>query len=667
MSELDLSWFLKDASVADLDWLDVDEEQYREMDTLPKQNLDIRPDLEALWSHEGASPTTYLIPNLVPVPTPGIVNPQTMGDMSQVHGRLRGQAEEIAKVARLALMQSDDLGRLKGELVKRFGLEPLRENRAVLASVIQERGLLGRLYIAAEDFPTCDRGGSPAEFVRKYASEAKYVVAKTACGDCCHSKTTVTGGSTCGQFQKEIKVQVPFTGQLADDVEMAQAARGRAVQASVSDPRERIRRAFLAPRATAVRAVYEGQGEGKIPKLAAAAPGVAQEQLIAASSLVRDKQALDQTESEARPVVAFLHREMVKGLTHGELAQTLKLAFDESLLKRTHPHWGKLLNESGLYGVVYTKQASFDDCRVGADFLAKHNPSVRAVVAGEKCGSCIYSKAARCLMYGKSLVKNASEVVTSATVEAVLLEHSTAGRLQPWDAKTASTWGDNPAKALKAIHAATRASYLPQVAPVRMGFMQGFHGQTVGHTTSGLARQSIVKQASRYLNEGLYGQDLLTALKTQFEPRDLVAAKDELRPILAEQGLQGIFYVDPSVYDDYGKGCKEASRLHGTRVVGYLKEGSKCGSCVHQIRTGFCSQINKQLVVEPPYVDKLAQQREILASGSSMAISYESLVNNATNTLAEFQMQHEMAVDVREASAPSGSVQIQFGSGKVRL
>ena len=663
---LDLSGFLKDASVADLDWLDVDEEQYREMDTLPKQNLDIRPDLEALWARDGESPTTYLIPNLVPVPTPGIEDPKTMGDMSQVHGRLRAQAEEIAKVARLALMQSDDVGRLRGELVKRFGLEPLRANRAVLASVLQERGLLGRLYVAAEDFPTCDRGGSPVEFVRKYASGAKYVVAKTACGDCCHSKPTVAGGSTCGQFQKEIKVQVPYTDHLAESVETAQAARGRAVLASVLDPRERIRQAFLAPRATAVRAVYEGQGEGKIPKLAAAAPGVAQGQLIEASSLVRKKQAVEQTELEARPVVAFLHREMVKGLAHGELAQTLKLAFDESLLKRTHPHWGSLLNESGLYGVVYTKQASFDECRVGADFLAKHNPSVRAIVAGEKCGSCIYNKAARCLMYGKALVKSASEVVTSATVEAVLLEHSTAGRLQPWDVKTASTWGDSPIKALKAIHEATRSSYLPQVAPIRMGFMQGFHGQTVEHTTSGLDRRTIVKQASRYLNEGLYGQDLLTALKSRFATADLVAAKDELRSVLAEQGLQGLYYVDPSVYDDYGKGCKEASRLHGSRVVGYLKEGSKCGSCVHQIRTGFCSQINKQLVVEPPYVDKLAQQREILASGNSLEVSYDSLVNNATNTLAEFQMQHEMAVDVKEASV-SGGVAIQFGSGKVRL
>lgn len=664
MADLDLSDFLKDASVADLDWLDVDEEQYRAMDTLPKQNLDIGPDLEAFWAREGESPTKYLIPNVVPVPTAGIENPKTMGDMSQVHGRLRGQAEEIAKVARLSLMQSDDPNRLRGDLVRRFGLEPLREHREVLASVLQERGLLGRYYVAANDFPTCDRGGPAADFVRKYAAEAKFVVAKKACGDCCHASKTPTGGSVCGQFQKEIKVQVPYTDHLAQSVEAAQVARGRNIQASTTNPRERIRQAFLAPRLSSITETYEGSGLGKLPQLPNLAPGVAQERLVEASTLVRKKQASDQAALEAQPVIAFLHREMVKGLSHAELAKTLKLAFDSKLLTRTHTHWGKLFNESGLYGVVYTKQASFDECRTGADFLAKHNPRVRAIVAGDKCGSCFYNKT-RCLLYGKPLIKSAEDVLTPATVEAVLLEHRTAGRLPAWE-KVASAWGESPAQALKAIHEATRSAMLPQVAPVRMGFMQGFHGQTVGHKTSGLTRRDIAKQASKYLNEGLYGQDLLLALKTRFEPRDLVAAKEELRPILAEQGLQGIFYVDPSVYDDYGRGCKEASRLHGSRGVGYLKQGAKCSSCVHQVRTGFCSQINKQLVDEPPYVDKQAQQREVLASGRSTEISYASLINNATHTLAEFEMQHELAVDLKEAAA-SPAVSIEFGTGKVRL
>ena len=663
MAELDLTHFLKDASVADLDWLDVDEEEYRAQDRLPKQNLDIQPDLEALWAREGESPTTYLVPNVVPVPTPGINNPHTMGDMSQEHGRLRAQAEEIRKVARLALMQTSEPTRLRTELVKRFGMESLREHRTVLAEVLEERGLLGKLYIDAADFPTCATSGKQAEFVRRYASDAKYVLAKTACGGCCHASKTPTGGTTCGVFHKEVKVEIPYSENLAEAVEQSQESLGKVVQASELAPKERIRLAFLAPNRPKFSETY--QGHGVRPRAAAVSSAEANEKLVEASSLLKKKRADEQLAMDAKPVIAFLHKEMVKGLSHAEVAQSLKIAFDAKVLTRTHTHWGPLFKEAGLYGIVYTKQASFDDCHKGADFLAKHNPSVRAIVAGEKCGSCIYNKT-RCLLYGKPLVKNASEVLTNETVESVLWEHKTAGRLPSWDTRVASEWGGSPSQALKAIHEATQNT--PVVSTQgRMGMMTGFYGQRAAHVASGSARREIVKQASKLMNEGLYGEDLATLLKARFEARDLVAAKEDLRVVLAEQGLQGIYYVDPSVYEDYGRGCDEASRLHRSRLVPYAKQGSKCDSCVLQQKKGFCSKLNKELVVEPPYANKQAQQREVLASGRSTEISPSSLMNNGASMIAEYQMQNGgMDIELHEAST-FDSVAVELGTGKVKL
>jgi hypothetical protein len=146
------------------------------------------------------------------------------------------------------------------------------------------------------------------------------------------------------------------------------------------------------------------------------------------------------------------------------------------------------------------------------------------------------------------------------------------------------------------------------------------------------------------MNEGLYGKDLLRALKSRFDPRDIKASAEDLRTILAEQGLQGIYYVDASVYDDYGKGCDEGARLNRTRLVPYVKMASKCGSCVLQTKVGFCSKYNKPLVNEPPYMDKAAQQREILASGSSVEVSPASIMgsNLRHNILAQFEMQKEL-------------------------
>jgi hypothetical protein len=71
----DISGFLAEAGgVSNLDWLDVDEEEYRQQDTLPKQNLDIIPDLEAAWSHRPELATNF-------VPNTG--EPTTMLDIVQ--------------------------------------------------------------------------------------------------------------------------------------------------------------------------------------------------------------------------------------------------------------------------------------------------------------------------------------------------------------------------------------------------------------------------------------------------------------------------------------------------------------------------------------------------------------------------------------------------------
>jgi hypothetical protein len=612
--ELDLGEFLKDASVADLAWLDVDEVEYRKLDRLPKQNLDIQPDLEAFWAREGESPTHFLVPNHVPVPTMGIKDPKTMGDMSQMHGRLRSQAEEIAKVARLALMQSDDVNRMVEGLLKRYPRETLQEHKSVLASVLGERGLVGRFYVVAEDFKGLDQAKATA-FINKYAPTARYVLSKTACGGCPHCTTAQSGDQGhCSQFNRELVTEVPYTAKLAKLVEQAQVARGRTIQASDGiNPKERIRNAYLAAVPGRSSSEYAGQGIDRQAKVQVA-PEVAKEKLIQASDLTRKKQAADKVALEARSVLNFLHREMARGLAHEELVSGMKLAFNKGLLLRTHQYWRPLLKQAGL-GL----------------------PS-----------------------------RQASQPLTFAAVEAVLTEHRIAGRLPHWDTRTATSWGETPVAALRAIYSEVRKAPMVQTTGPRMGAMTGFHGNIVGHKTSDLTRREILKKASQYMNEGLYGKDLLEALSLNFESRDLIASKGDLKTVLAEQGLQGIYYIDPTVYDDYGTGCNEASRLHGTRLVKYVKQASKCGSCVHQKKAGHCSKLNKKLVAEPPYGDKYAAQQEILSSGQATQISYASLMNNATNVMAEFEMQHEMSVDVK-APEVVRDVTMMFGTGKVKL
>ena len=669
----DLSDFFKDAAVSNLEWLDVDAKEYRQNAVLPKQNLDVRPDLEALWDHQDKPSTTYLVPNVVPVPPFKGGDPHTMGDMSEVHGPLQKGTdligEEIRRMARVAMMQSSDTTRLRDSLLKRFDMQTIQAHRNVLAEVLQERGLLGKLYINASDFSRCNTGQKVAgDFVRRYAGEASFVVAKESCAGCAFAKTTPMGGQNCAVFHKEIVMEVPYSDALAQAVEESQKSKGREVQASAAPAKERIRLAMLAPETgTAVNnGPYQGQGTYYVRAPVTVAPEVATQQLIKASDLLKKKNSSLLTDRKASAIISFLQREMLKGLDVIEVAKGLRLSFPVADLQETRAQWEPVFKEAGLYGHVYSTQESFDDCHTGADFLAKHSSSVRAIVEGPKCGTCIYHKVSRCMLYGKSVVANAEAVYTPETVAAVILENTTASRLSPIDGKVASSSG-TPRDQLKALHRALRRDGLSvPMGGGRMDHMKGFYGNTRETLEGPKVRPEIVA-ARKFMNEGLFGNQLRLALRLQFEPAQLIAVRDELRTVLAEQGLQGIYYVDPSVYSDYGSGCDEAMRLHRARNIRYAKVGPKCADCVLQTQSGFCSKLNKELVVEPPYTDKALQQSTILASVSATAMQPAEIMMKS-NIMAEYEMQHgAVDIELNEQSTTRLPMPIEFNNRKINL
>lgn len=657
MADLDLTDFIKEGSgagVADLDWLDVDAEEYRKMERLPKQNLNVAPELKVLWNHEDRSAATHLIPN-------------TGGPKAATASTMVG-ADEVVRVARLAVMQTSDATKIHNTLLSRFDRTTLNMGRTALASVFAERGLLGRFYVASSDFPNCAKGGSKdSDFVRRFAGEARFVLAKTACGGCTHHQV-VSGASHCGVFHKQIVMEVPYTEDLAVEVEKAQIARGKVVQASSASPRERIQKAFLAE-AVNTTPSFTGQTQATQKPIST---GNVEQNLITVASLMKKRNEAEQihvAQERARPIVAFLKREMLKGYGPEELVRSLRLAYDLRELQATKAEWEPVFREVGLFGAVYSTQEAFADCREGADFLAKHGSKTRAIVAGNKCGSCVYAQASRCMMYGRRLIREASEVLTSETVSSVIEEHKTAGRL-PFDAARVK-WGSTPVEALKAIH---KTASLPQLSPaaqnLRSAVEKAFHGagpqSSVGNE---LTMRNVVKVAREYLNEGLYGEDLGEALKVRFEIRDIVAAGALLRPVLAEQGLQGIKYIDPTVYDDYGAGCKEASRKHRSRSgVKYAKIGDKCGTCVHHTRPGFCSVLSKELVVEPPYINKLAEQKAMLATGRATANNYESLANNGLTMMQEYELQNgDGTIDFLGEREVVAATDFEFGAHTFKL
>lgn len=702
----------------DLGWLSVDPEEYRATDTLPRQNLDMVPDLKALWGHEGREPSVYAVPNR------GML--ENFADHGLRHmeppASLIG-AEEIKLASRQLWLQTQDTASFLTSLAQRYDKTTLANHRGVLASVLQEKGLLGPYYLDSLDFPSCQN--RETKLAQRYAS-TPYVLAKPDCSNCQYASQQL-GSDHCSVFGKTLVAKLDYTEEEASKVEAQQRSRGFYVAASKAAPKERIRLALLAPVSSdngldvtkprenkarslepvkpvapikvaddlslpkaAARVLLQSKAkegvsvpilqemgrkmasattQGELSSLVQAvtaltpeasrvyvadakpaqAPLPSKEEagqaLIAASRLTQKKNADFQKKvaaEKARPIIALLRKEMLRGSKPWELESTLRASFDIRDLKASAPYWTPVAKEAGLYGEVYITQDSFSDCKRGAAVVEKYQPQAKVVIAGAKCQGCIYNKLGGCEVYRRPIASTVENALTSSLVREVFQNKAAKGSLAP------SAWpryaSQAPRDALKAMY---REASGRAVVARETDLATAFTGMAVPEVTSELTIRNIVKTAQVQMNEGLYGADLQEALSIRFDPRDIKASLPVLRPVLAEQGLQGIYFIDPAVYSDYGTGCEEASRLHRSRsAVKYAKLGPSCEGCLFYTRNGMCSKLGKAMVKEPPYSDKHAQQQAILKSGKATEVDYASLINNGANLVSEYHLASQSMVQV---------------------
>lgn len=728
------NFFGKEASsgLVDHSWLSVDPKEYAKTEALPRQNLDIVPDLASLWSHEDKPAAAYLMPNSAD-------KPKVLSDLVDSPNR----SAAVVRVARLTLIQTTDAKKIHDTLSRRFSKEDIFAARAELAQVFAERGLLGNYYLDSQDFPTCAQNRTAdTQFVSRYASSSRFLLSKDSCQGCTHN-----AHGNCAVFHKQLVPSVDsiFTEEQARKVEQQKTASGKLIPPSNLTAKARIRNAFLAGNATsnpiqapvvrenpaqhlkpvqehvpvvvasplikeresvyslvewltkqgrmtpdevrdaafrislastkeelaslvtALESLEAAPGkvyDGPVPPRPKVSSQSLREGLVQIENLNRkvaseaEKASL---ENRARPIVALLRREILKGHGFEALKRAVHLSFDPREVVATRDQWVPILSKAGFLGTIYTRQDLFANCSEGVSFLNKYASPVRYVVKGSKCDGCIHNKIGRCLLYNRPLIASEDSVLTAEEVKRSADNLYASGRVYQEEVRALSTL--EPKDALKEIYRLAHSKDRPVMsATTRMDIYRGWGGEafTQTHHTNDLVRRDIVAATKRYMNEGLYGKELGFVLRKRFDERDLKAAKEDLRSLVAEQGLQGIFYVDPSIYADYGKGCNEPSRLFRASAVPYLKVGSACAGCLHQTKPGFCSKISKPLVVEPPYVNKEAQRAEVLTSGNTMVVPPEQLINSGVNMLAEFQMQNPIEVEFSPEKVAE-TVEVSFG------
>jgi hypothetical protein len=144
----DISNLMHNQSVSDLSWLAVNEEDYRASEALPKQNLDIIPEFQKALINEGDE----RVPTLVPLRPHTVVNSNPLdrsyGNNASSYNLV--PVETIVNRVASYVMVNMPSKVMADRLKKEFALQDLHAAGQQASEVINERGLLGNVYIDAK-------------------------------------------------------------------------------------------------------------------------------------------------------------------------------------------------------------------------------------------------------------------------------------------------------------------------------------------------------------------------------------------------------------------------------------------------------------------------------------------------------------------------------------
>lgn len=625
----DIDALLHNRGVADLSWLAVDEETYRAAEALPKQNLDVIPELQKALAKDDDG-----VPHLIPMRPHTVVNSNPLQTSSVVPADMTAPIRN--RVAKMVMAGLPD-----GEIDRRLSLEFAPEHLAAASEEIElvraERGLLGNVYVDASHFPTAAVDPREKKFAQTAGKGAMFVIGgcggKNGCN--CHQ----TG--ICNTFGgKRVVATVSYGRELAQAIAPRLAAEGRSINTSdFAGPdgslpvgerewKERIRAAFhQAPKGSPepVRTFATPQR--------AAAPAVTQSDV---DSFLARKQAA--AAAEPPPSLEYL-----------KYAQRMQLGHDDTALLRGSPDASlrRLASEHGILGHTYVDVDAFGGCRgalaaaksrgLRPDFVLRRSASCQHC-RGAADGACaqlcsggaqlVHSRPSVDRMaFGRALKRAADQ--GRMPVEQARVAASRAPHEANWDALTAQA---NLYHVERPLVAATEYSGIAAKA---------HYGDPGRHDMDGPAQmdpEEVRRTLAHLMNTGLSGRALQAALLQRYSTDDLRQVPEVGRQASANDGVQGHYFVDPTAYPDYGRGCSEGSGHFRKRGAPYVLASSGCTGCTMQTAPGWCSKYAKGLIRQVPNEvrERVASARRSLPVVASAPV---------TNPVDEFELRSEISVE----------------------
>jgi hypothetical protein len=196
MANLGLDNFFnsKESKVSDLDWLQVDLEDYNNLpfDNTPEY-ISV-PKLEQAWNHTDDRNSFNLVPNVE-------MDFNYKGYPSKENDEIN-DVSKLVNFLKLQMMSGKKGSELRSILKERTHPEIIKLAFEEIKKLSNELGLLGNVYVDPTLFKKCEEG---AEFVSKRAKTARYVSAMDKCSGCSFNKQ-----GRCDLYKKHIAKEISY-------------------------------------------------------------------------------------------------------------------------------------------------------------------------------------------------------------------------------------------------------------------------------------------------------------------------------------------------------------------------------------------------------------------------------------------------------------------------
>lgn len=617
----DIDDILHNESVSDLSWLQVDTEDYRRQEALPKQNLDWIPEVARALAEDDRDPR---VPMRIPLRRNTIVNSNPL-ERPQVP--VRSSTASVRNRTAAYVMAGLKLDQIRTRLAHEFGPGDLKASEGEINAVLSESGVLGNVYIDASHFPRCAQEGPHRAFVAKHGKRALYVLAKDSCPGCVHSS-----GGRCAAFGKRIVDEVPYDERTyAHYLPQLMFERRASAEDAPPDPgklamsdrerKERLRVAFgrppAPPRPDSVQTIQHH-------------PKVAKPEITEAD--VRDFWARRAAAGDVEPLPSPIYLMAAKRIMLGT-------ADARSLVASSDPEVRKLALEHGILGHTYLDVDALGGPRAALDLIESRSLSpdfllMRRAYTDVRDADAL-TRVSKFVVHrrpelGKGLFLSACRRAVS---EGRMTEDQLRGAER---AAEGSAWARLTSQANLYVPPVKPAPTAAPTAP-RGSF---YHGDTSGARDSRMEPDEVRRTIAHMMNTGLCGKALRSAVLARYTKSDLQQVPEVGRALVADDGVQGFYFVDPSVYRDYGKGCSQGSKLFRKQGAERVLAGPSCTGCMHQTAPSWCNKYAKQIIRKVP-----DQERRVAAERRRLPL-VSSDTAPVTNPVEEYGLAAELQVDI---------------------